>query len=172
MDLRLWRLCVCVCVFVCECIGACSAAFRIYVSVCVCVCVVCVTCLSEGACGGYTNTEEGYLYFHEIMVLSVRSGPLQPDLARSWSSLNLFTAYTKPPIHLQNCANMTVSDNPSGQTLSVCSSEPTSTDGPAVLKNSPPGFYCSVVWRTVTAQGACGLDMGTASSQSSHGLAQ
>lgn len=61
---------------------------------------------------------------------------------------------------------------PSGQTLSVSSSEPTSTDGPAVLKNSPPGFYCSVVWRTVTAQGACGLDMGTASSESSHGLAQ
>lgn len=51
---------------------ACSAAFGIYVS----VCVMCMTSLSEGACGGYTNTEEGYLYFQEIMVVSVRSGPL------------------------------------------------------------------------------------------------
>ncbi len=102
------------------------------------------------------------------------------DLAHSsliWLGLGLVLTYFQPTqsqwyAEKLNCANMTVSDNPSGQTLSVCSSEPTSTDGPAVLKNSPPGFYCSVVWRTVTAQGACGLDMGTASSRSSHGLAQ
>lgn len=40
------------------------------------VCVMCMTSLSEGAFGGYTNTEEGYLYFEEIMVVSVRSGLL------------------------------------------------------------------------------------------------
>lgn len=47
----------------------------------------------------------------------------------------------------------------------------TSTDGPTVLKNSPPGFYSSVVWGgggTVTALGICGTDMGTASSQAWH----
>lgn len=48
----------------------------------------------------------------------------------------------------------------------------TYTDGPAVLKNAPPGFYCPVVWGTVTAQGAWGLDMGMTSPQSSHGLAK
>lgn len=37
---------------------------------------MCMTSLSEGACGGYTNTEEGYLYFQEIMVVSVRCGLL------------------------------------------------------------------------------------------------
>lgn len=55
---------------VCAC--ACSAVFGIYVS----ACVMCMTILSEGTSGGYTNTEEGYLYFHEIIVVSVRSGPL------------------------------------------------------------------------------------------------
>ncbi len=83
------------CVSVCACTGACSAAFGIYVS----VCIMCTTSLSEGACGGYTNTEEGYLYFQEIMVVSVRSGPLLPDLAWPWSSLNLFPAHTEPVIH-------------------------------------------------------------------------
>lgn len=38
------------------------------------VCVMCMTSLSEGAFGGYANTEEGYLYFEEMMVVSVRSG--------------------------------------------------------------------------------------------------
>lgn len=61
-----------VCLCVSECMGACSVAFGIYVS----VCVMCMTSLSEGACGGYTNTEEGYLYFQEIMAVSVRSGSL------------------------------------------------------------------------------------------------
>lgn len=55
---------------VCAC--ACSAVFGIYVS----ACVMCMTTLSEGTSGGYANTEEGYLYFHEIIVVSVRSGPL------------------------------------------------------------------------------------------------
>lgn len=89
--------CVCVCARACAHVRmfACSAAFGIYVS----VCIMCMTGLSEGACGGYTNTEEGYLYFQEIMVVSVRSGPLEPDLARSWSSLNLFPAHTHPVIH-------------------------------------------------------------------------
>lgn len=102
------------------------------------------------------------------------------DLAHSsliWLGRGLVLTYLQPTQRQRyaekpNCDNMAVSDNPSGQTLSVYNSEPTSTDGPAVLKNSAPGFYCSVVWRTVTAQGACGLDMGTASSWSSHGLAQ
>lgn len=64
---------MCVCVHSCVC----SAAFEIYVS----VCIMWMTMLSEGACGGYTNTDKGYLYFQEIMVVSVRSGPLQCDLA-------------------------------------------------------------------------------------------
>lgn len=58
------------CVSVCECMGAAQLPLE-YMFQC-----VCVTSLSEGACGGYTNTEEGYLYFQEIMVVSVRSGPL------------------------------------------------------------------------------------------------
>lgn len=53
------------------------------------VCVMCMTSLSEGAFGGYTNTEEGYLYFEEIVVVSVRYGLLESDLAWSWSNLNL-----------------------------------------------------------------------------------
>lgn len=60
------------CVSVCEWMVARSAAFGIYVS----ACVICMTSLSEGACEGYTNTEDGYLYFQEIMVVSVISGPL------------------------------------------------------------------------------------------------
>lgn len=102
------------------------------------------------------------------------------DLAHSsliWLGRGLVLTYFQPTqsqwySEKLNCANMAVIDNPSGQTLSVYGCEPTSTDGPAVLKNSPPGFYSSVVWRTVTAQGACGSDMGTASSSSSHGLVQ
>lgn len=66
------------------------------------VCVMCMTSLSDGAFGGYTNTEEGYLYFEEMMAVSVRSGLLQPDLARSWSNLNLFLAHTEK----QNSANI------------------------------------------------------------------
>lgn len=98
-----------------------------------------MTSLSEGAFRGYTNTEEGYLYFEEIVVVSVRSGLLESDLAWSWSNLNLFLAHTEK----QNSANI--------EWLSVttpvaklCQST-TSTDGPTVLKNSPPGFYSSVV---------------------------
>lgn len=52
--------------------GACSAAFGIFDSDG--VCVMCMTSLSEGAFGGYANTEEGYLYFEEMVVVSVRSG--------------------------------------------------------------------------------------------------
>lgn len=68
-------VCVCVCGFgtcVYEYMGACSAAFGIFDSDS--VCVMCMTSLSEGAFGGYANTEEGYLYFEEMMVVSVRSG--------------------------------------------------------------------------------------------------
>ena len=54
------------------------------------VCVKCMISLSERAFRGYTNTEEGYLYFEEIVVVSVRSGLLESDLIWSWSNLNLF----------------------------------------------------------------------------------
>lgn len=69
----------CVCVHACEC--ACMLLAHVRVSLLVSaqlhleylfqtVCVMSMTSLSEGTFRGYTNVEEGYLYFEEIVVVS------------------------------------------------------------------------------------------------------
>lgn len=76
------------CVSACACTDACSDAFGIYVS----VCIMCLTSLSDAACGGYTNTER-------VIYTSRKLWWFLSDLAYSsliWLGLGLVLTYFQP----------------------------------------------------------------------------